>query len=324
MDVIKNRYKYIVLSLLIVLIGAAAAVFNTVKGNGVLNFDVEFTGGTELTVLTGDIPNSEIADVVKEITGQKSPKIQELIDTGAVSIRIQSVDSEMRTKLSQGLISELGLEDDAVLSVQDISGTISGEMQKASAIAILSACAAMLIYITIRFKNIKMGLSAILALCHDVLVMLAFYAVFRIPVNNSFIAAFLTVLGYSINATIVIFDRVRENKKIMEESTKEDIINTSINQTMRRSLYTSITTLLAIGAVYVFGVQSVKEFALPMMVGIISGAYSSVFISGSLWYMLTGGADGELIVEKEHVPEPGDMDYVGQEFSIEDFGEYED
>ena len=176
-----------------------------------------------------------------------------------------------------------------MLNVHDISGTISGEMQKTAAVAVLIACVAMLIYITIRFMDFKMGLSSILALVHDVLIMLAFYAIFRVPVNNSFIAALLTVLGYSINATIVIFDRIRENKKLMRRVTTQEIINTSVMQTMRRSIYTSLTTLFAIGAVYVFGVQSVREFALPMMVGIISGAYSSVFLSGSFWYTFIGG-----------------------------------
>ena len=133
-----------------------------------------------------------------------------------------------------------------------------------------------------------MGVSAILALLHDVFIMLAFYAVFRIPVNNSFIAALLTVLGYSINATIVIFDRIRENSRKMDRDSTQKIIDTSIFQTMRRSVYTSLTTLFAIGAVFVFGVDSVREFALPMMVGIISGAYSSVCLSGSLWYAFLG------------------------------------
>ena len=261
---------------------------NQAKGNGIFNFDIEFTGGTEMTVHMGDVPNDEIVQVVKDVTGQSNPQVQKLIGTENVTIKTQSMDSETRTELSKALKEKFSLTDDAILSVQDISGTISGEMQKTAAVAVIIACVAMLIYITIRFMDLKMGVSSILALVHDVLIMLAFYAIFRIPVNNSFIAALLTVLGYSINATIVIFDRVRENKKLMGRSSTEEIINTSLYQTMRRSIYTSLTTLFAIGAVYVFGVQSVKEFALPMMVGIISGAYSSVFLSGSIWYTLTG------------------------------------
>lgn len=288
MNIVKNRFKFFAISVILIICGIAAMVFNQAKGNGIFNFDIEFTGGTEMTVHMGDVPNDDIVQVVKDVTGQSNPQVQKLIGTENVTIKTQSMDSETRTELSNALKEKFSLTDDAILSVQDISGTISGEMQKTAAVAVIIACIAMLIYITIRFMDLKMGVSSILALVHDVLIMLAFYAIFRIPVNNSFIAALLTVLGYSINATIVIFDRVRENKKLMGRSTTEEIINTSLYQTMRRSIYTSLTTLFAIGAVYVFGVQSVKEFALPMMVGIISGAYSSVFLSGSIWYTLTG------------------------------------
>ena len=288
MNIVKNRFKFFAISVILIICGIAAMAFNQAKGNGIFNFDIEFTGGTEMTVHMGDVPNDEIVQVVKDVTGQSNPQVQKLIGTENVTIKTQSMDSETRTELSNALKEKFSLTDDAILSVQDISGTISGEMQKTAAVAVIIACIAMLIYITIRFMDLKMGVSSILALVHDVLIMLAFYAIFRIPVNNSFIAALLTVLGYSINATIVIFDRVRENKKLMGRSSTEEIINTSLYQTMRRSIYTSLTTLFAIGAVYVFGVQSVKEFALPMMVGIISGAYSSVFLSGSIWYTLTG------------------------------------
>lgn len=288
MNIVKNRFKFFAISVILIICGIAAMALNQAKGNGIFNFDIEFTGGTEMTVHMGDVPNDEIVQVVKDVTGQSNPQVQKLIGTENVTIKTQSMDSETRTELSKALKEKFSLTDDAILSVQDISGTISGEMQKTAAVAVIIACVAMLIYITIRFMDLKMGVSSILALVHDVLIMLAFYAIFRIPVNNSFIAALLTVLGYSINATIVIFDRVRENKKLMGRSSTEEIINTSLYQTMRRSIYTSLTTLFAIGAVYVFGVQSVKEFALPMMVGIISGAYSSVFLSGSIWYTLTG------------------------------------
>lgn len=288
MNIVKNRFKFFALSVILIICGIAAMAFNQAKGSGILNFDIEFTGGTEMTVQIGDVPNEEIVQAVKDVTGQSNPQIEKLLGTENVTIKTQSMDSETRTALSNALKEKFSLTDDSILSVQDISGTISGEMQKTAAVAVVIACAAMLIYITIRFMDLKMGVSSILALVHDVLIMLAFYAIFRIPVNNSFIAALLTVLGYSINATIVIFDRVRENKKLMTHSDTEEIINTSLYQTMRRSVYTSLTTLFAIGAVYVFGVQSVKEFALPMMVGIISGAYSSVFLSGSIWYTLTG------------------------------------
>ena len=149
----------------------------------------------------------------------------------------------------------------------------------------------MLVYISIRFRDLRAGGSAILALIHDVLGVLAAYAVFRIPVNNTFIAVLLTILGYSINSTIVIFDRIRENKENYSPAEAAEKIDKSISQTLSRSINTSLTTLFTVGAIYVLGVPSIKEFALPMMVGIIAGAYSSICISGSVWYTLLPKAE---------------------------------
>lgn len=288
-SIVKNRMKFIAVSVIIIVCGIAAMAYNGAKGNGIFNFDIEFTGGTAITVDMGkEFDNDELAAVCADVTGQKNPQIQKILGTNEASIKLQSIDGDTRTKLSKAIVDKFSLTDDSILSVQDISATVSGEMQKMAFIALLVSCAAMLIYITIRFKDFKTGLSSIFALLHDVLIMLSFYAIFRVPVNNAFIAALLTVVGYSINATIVIFDRIRENKGAIRYKTTEELVNLSIKQTLKRSIYTSLTTFLAIAAVYVFGVKSVKEFALPIMVGIISGTYSSVFLSGSFWYMLLG------------------------------------
>ena len=288
-SIVKNRMKFIAVSVIIIVCGIAAMAYNGAKGNGIFNFDIEFTGGTAVTVDMGkEFDNDELAAVCADVTGQKNPQIQKILGTNEASIKLQSIDGDTRTKLSKAMVDKFSLTDDSILSVQDISATVSGEMQKMAFIALLVSCAAMLIYITIRFKDFKTGLSSIFALLHDVLIMLSFYSIFRVPVNNAFIAALLTVVGYSINATIVIFDRIRENKGAIRYKTTEELVNLSIKQTLKRSIYTSLTTFLAIAAVYVFGVKSVKEFALPIMVGIISGTYSSVFLSGSFWYMLLG------------------------------------
>jgi preprotein translocase SecF subunit len=288
-DIVKNRKKFFALSIILIAIGFATMIFNGASGKGIFNFDIDFTGGTAIDVNFGkDVKNTDIAKVITDVTGQKNPQVQDVLGTDEETIKIQSVDSATRTKITDALKKNFNLTDDAILSVQDISGTVSGEMQKTAIIAVIIACIAMLIYITIRFKDFKMGVSSIMALVHDVCIMLAFYAVFRIPVNNSFIAALLTVLGYSINATIVVFDRVRENRGTARRMETSEIINHSVKQTLRRSIYTSLTTLFAIGAVYVFGVKSIREFALPMMVGIISGAYSSVLLAGSFWFTMLG------------------------------------
>ena len=160
----------------------------------------------------------------------------------------------------------------------------SGEMQQAAIKATLIACVAMLLYISLRFRDFRAGGSAIIALIHDVLIVLSAYALLRIPVNQSFIAVLLTILGYSVNSTIVIFDRIRENKSAFQTGHAAEKINKSVSQTLARSINTSLTTLFTIGAIYILGVQSIKEFSLPLIVGIVAGAYSSICISGSVWY----------------------------------------
>ena len=284
--IVKNKAKFFAVSIILIAIGIGTMGLNASKGKGALNYSIEFTGGTAMTVDMGQpFDNDAVAKTVTTVTGQSSPQIQKILGTNQVSIKIQSVDGETRTALSEAILKDFELPKGSILEVEDISGTVSGEMQKSSLIAMLVACVAMLIYISIRFHDYKMGLSAIIALLHDVLIMISFYAVLRIPVNSAFIAAILTVVGYSINSTIVIFDRVRENKDLIGRRSIPEVIDISVWQTMRRSVYTSLTTLFTIGALYVFGVQSVKEFALPIMVGIISGVYSSVFVSGSIWFM---------------------------------------
>ncbi len=287
LHIVKNKKKYFGLSLLLIVIGLCAMIYHGVRGDGFLNFDIEFTGGTAITLDMGaPFENDQVAAVITEVTGQKDPQIQKVLGTNEVSIKIQSVDSETRTQLLQVFQEVFGLTEDQILSMADTSATISSEMQKTSFVAVATACLVMLVYISIRFNDFRMGLSAVLALVHDVLIMLTFYALLWIPVDTAFIAAVLTVVGYSINATIVIFDRIRENKTLLPDLEVEERIDISVSQTMRRSVYTSLTTFFTIGALYVFGVQSVREFALPIMVGIISGVYSSVFLSSSVWYFL--------------------------------------
>ncbi len=285
MDIINNRKKFFAISLIIIVIGIATMIINSVSKKGALNYDVEFTGGTSMDIDIGkDFDNNDISDIISNITGQSAPQVQRVTGTNEVSIKMQSIDSETRTALIDAFKEVY--PDMEVHDIFDVGGTISNEMQRSALIAVLVACVAMLIYISIRFKDFRAGASAIFALIHDVLIVISFYAVLRIPVNNSFIAAILTVLGYSINATIVIFDRIRENKDNFRINETADKINKSVTQTLARSINTSLTTLFAIGAIYILGVQSIKEFALPLIIGIISGAYSSVFLAGAVWYML--------------------------------------
>lgn len=287
MNIVQNRKKFIAVSVIIILAGIVAMIVNGSSGKGVFNFDIEFTGGTSMELSIGqEFDNNEIIQIISDITGQKSPQVQKLGNSNDVSIKMQSIDGEKRTEIVEAIQEKYGITENPLLSSADISATVSGEMQKAAILAVIVSCVAMLIYISIRFKDFRAGASAIFALLHDVLIVITFYAILRIPVNNSFIAALLTILGYSINATIVIFDRVRENKDRFRKNQTVEKINKSINQTLARSINTSITTLFTITAIYILGVPSVKEFALPLIIGIISGAYSSIFLSGSFWYIL--------------------------------------
>ena len=263
---------------------------NEKAGKGALNWDVEFTGGTSMEIDMGEAYEAEMLEViVEEVTEQTAPQIQQVMGTNAAEIKLQHIDGITRTKLMQAIWEKYPSAE--LKEANDISGTVSREMQQAAIKATAIAAAAMLLYISARFRDLRAGGSAIIALVHDVLVVLAAYAVFRIPVNNTFIAVLLTILGYSINSTIVIFDRVRENKEKYSPAETAEKIDKSISQTLSRSINTSLTTLFTVGAIYVLGVPSIKEFALPMMVGIIAGAYSSICISGSVWYTLLPKAE---------------------------------
>ena len=281
MKIIENRKIFFAVSVVLICIGLAA--LNANAGRGALNWDVEFTGGTSMELdMGGAFENDTLEDIVREVTGQTSPQIQQVIGTNSVGIKLQSIDSEMRVALMDAVTKTY--PDAELTEANDISGTVSGEMQQAAIKATLIACVAMLLYISLRFRDFRAGGSAIIALIHDVLIVLSAYALLRIPVNQSFIAVLLTILGYSVNSTIVIFDRIRENKSAFQTGHAAEKINKSVSQTLARSINTSLTTLFTIGAIYILGVQSIKEFSLPLIVGIVAGAYSSICISGSVWY----------------------------------------
>lgn len=285
MKIVENRKKFFAASLIVIIIGFAAMIFNAQAGRGAFQYDVEFTGGTSFDLDLGqEYEQEDLQKLITDVTGQDSPQIQQVIGTNEVTVKIQSIDSATRETLTNAILEAY---PNAVMGeVNDVSGTVSHEMQTAAIKATLIAAVAMLLYISLRFHDFRAGGSAIIALLHDVLIVLTAYAVFRIPVNNTFIVVLLTILGYSINATIVIFDRIRENKSVFHANQTAEKINKSISQTLARSINTSLTTFFTVGAIYVLGVPALKEFALPMMIGILAGAYSSVCISGSVWYVL--------------------------------------
>lgn len=232
---------------------------------------------------TYNFSEDEIRKTVDAVANVKASSVVKSED-GFV-IKTNELDAKQASDVKQALADKFGAIK--VISEDKVSATVGSELLGSSLQALLIAAVLMLIYISFRFELLS-GLSAVLALIHDVLVMLSMYAIFRLPVNTSFIAAMLTIIGYSINATIVIFDRVRENTKYLKKETFSNIVNTSIWQSMGRSVNTSVTTLITIVMVYILGVTSVREFALPIIIGIVCGTYSSIFLAGSFWCLLRG------------------------------------
>ncbi len=288
MKFIENRKKFFILSAVVILIGLLTMIYNAASQKGAFNQDIEFTGGSIVQIniersLNSDVKN-EIRAIVAEVTGDTAPRIAAAGDTGVI-ITMKRTDVEARRKLFTTIKEKYNFQDEIPLADTDVSASISNEIKLGALQAVVVGIILILIYITYRFKDFRFGASAVIALVHDVLIMLTVYAVFRIPLNNSFIAGMLTIIGYSINDTIIVFDRIRENKGKMHADDSE-IIDQSINQTLGRSINTSITTLIMIVLLYFIGVESVKQFAFPLIVGVLAGTYSSIFVASPLWYEL--------------------------------------
>ena len=263
------------------------------KGSGALNYGLDFMGGTSTTADFGkdmsieDIEN-DIVPYVEKVTGDSDVQATKVEGTTQVTIKTRTLSLDERQELEDTLAENCDVDASTITS-QSISSTISGEMRSDALKAVIVSCIFMLLYIWFRFKDIRFAASAILALVHDVLVVITVYALVRISVGSTFIACVLTIVGYSINDTIVIFDRIRENLALesgRRDTDLKEVVNKSITQTLSRSINTSLTTFIMVAALYVFGVSSVKEFALPLMAGILCGTYSSVCITGSLWLVL--------------------------------------
>ena len=278
-------------SLAVIAAGLILMGVNAGAGKGALEYSLEFQGGTSTTVefaedMTIEEIDAQVVPVVSEVMGDNDIQTQKVAGTNQVIIKTKELDLAGREALNEKLAESFGV-DKATIMAENISGAISKEVKNDAIVAVIIATVCMLIYIWVRFKDVRFATSAVAALLHDVLVVLAFYAAARVSVGNTFIACMLTIVGYSINATIVIFDRIRENMADMKKKdTLEHVVNASITQTLTRSIYTSLTTFVMVAVLYVLGVASIKEFALPLMVGIVCGAYSSVCITGALWYMM--------------------------------------
>ena len=286
----KKNICFIVSLVLIIAGPVTMGVFSSSEGKA-LNYSLEFMGGTSTNVTfnedmsIADI-DSKVKPVVQGVTGDADIQTQKVSGTNQVIIKTRELTLDERQSLNEALKESFDV-DESLITAESISSTVSNEMRSDAVVAVIVATICMLLYIWFRFKDVRFATSAVAALVHDVLVVLAFYAVSRISIGNTFIACMLTIVGYSINATIVIFDRIRENLKVMSKKTElSEVVNASITQTLTRSIYTSFTTFVMIAVLYVLGVPSIREFALPLIVGVVCGGYSSVCITGALWYVM--------------------------------------
>ena len=279
---IENRKKFYALSLAVILIGVAAFAF---KG---FNYGIDFTGGTMMQLEMGEkVDIDEVKDVIKDYDLNPTIVYAGEGNTQIVIRTIKDLKSAERMEVIDTIAEKYGIGEEDVLASEEFGPTVGKDLRTNAIKSILIAAVCMLIYIRFRFKNWQYGLAAVAGLAHDVLVALALYAVFRITINNPFIAGILTVVGYSINDTIVIFDRIRENSKFFKRKQAVELIDTSINQTLSRSIMTSLTTLVVMIPLFIMASSELRSFLIPLMIGVFTGTYSSIFLCSPVFYELT-------------------------------------
>lgn len=291
-DFLGKRGIFFGASLAIVAAGFVGMGIHNASGDKILNYSLDFVGGTSTTVTFNENYSiseidKNVVPVIEKVTGDGNVQTQKIEGTNQVVIKTRSLELKEREALNQALEDKFQVEEKNIIA-ENISSTVSSEMKSDALWAVVIATACMLIYIWFRFKDLRFAGSAVIALVHDVLIVLGFYAIARVSVGNTFIACMLTIVGYSINATIVIFDRIRENLggvRNQDKETLREVANRSITQTLSRSINTSLTTFIMVFILFILGVTSIQEFALPLMVGIICGAYSSVCVTGALWFV---------------------------------------
>ena len=278
LKLVERAKYYCILPVVIIILGITFLV----AGGGFVQ-DVDFAGGMTMYVEMGkDVDFDEVSKVVKGASDSISSAKVLKSDGTQIIIQTPPIERDVRNKIVEALKEEFKIDDAAILQVEDVTATMGAELRGQALKAAVIAVLLMLVYISIRFEFFT-GASAVICLIHDVLIMLSFYAIFKIPMNANFIAAMLTIIGYSINNTIVVFDRVRENMGKVKKSDLKGLINTSVTQTLRRSFFTTLTTIIPVVLLYILGVDSIKEFALPLIVGLLAGTYSSILLAGPIW-----------------------------------------
>ena len=304
-----KKALWFAISAVVIVIGVGSMFMNKSSIGGAFNYGLDFKGGTSTNVtfnedLSLERISAEVVPVVEEITGNAGTQTQKVAGTTEVIIKTRTLSVEERQALDAALVENFGVDENKIIA-ESISGAISDEMKKDAFVATGIATVCMLIYIWVRFKNISFAASAVLALVHDVAVVLACYAIAKWSMGSTAIACLLTIVGYSINATIVIFDRIREHIQMEQKqygmlaSDLKDVVNLSITETFTRSLNTSLTTFVMVLILYILGVSSIREFSLPLMAGILCGTYSSICLTGAMFYLMSKNQNFEVKKEEE-------------------------
>ncbi|HZK57403.1 MAG TPA: protein translocase subunit SecF [Clostridia bacterium] len=289
MNIVQNRKIWFSISGVVLIVGL---VLGLIRG---VNVGIDFTGGTLMEIeLHKYIPTKEIREITDKY--DKGANISMLgTDKTTVQIRMnEDFNNEERKEIFGEFQAKYDLNEEDLLRADQFGPSVGKEITKKALLAIVISVIGMLVYITFRFE-FSFAISAIIALTHDVLIVLSMYSILQVPINSSFVAAVLTILGYSINDTIVIFDRIRENSKFTKKIDYVKIANESIAQSLTRSINTSLTTLITLLALYVLGVEQIREFALPLIVGVVAGTYSSIFIASPLWVMIKQSRKGKKV-----------------------------
>lgn len=285
----KHFKVFAIISAVLIAAGLVGLILSLCGVSNVFNFDIDFVGGTTFEFQLDRTADKAVTDHVAELYEQAlGKKPSSVTSTGETGVRIKALeltDAEVET-VRDAVVQAYGVDVEKGYQVERVSASVGKDLTRSAFLASGVAVLLILLYIAIRFE-FRSGIAAVIALIHDLLVMLSVYVIFRIPFNINFIAAALTILGYSINATIVVFDRVRENRKTMKTGSFAVIVDTSIWDTMSRSINTTVTTLIVMLMLLIFGVSSIRNFALPICVGVLCGCYSSVCISGPLWNLLS-------------------------------------
>ena len=279
----KRKFAY-ALSIIVIIAGIVSLF---VQG---LNFGVDFTGGTVYQIQFED--EKDIADLRSELgdMGYDGAQIQQL-QNGAFQIRTDFMDQSAQDDFTSQLTDAAGSFE--VLSANAVGPSIGQEILLSGVLALVVAVVLMIVYITVRFQW-RFALAGNLALFHDILITVGIFSIFQLEVNSNFVAAILTIFGYSINDTIVVFDRIRERLGAVKRDDLAQTVNCGIQSTLRRSLFTSLTTLIPIVCVFFFGGETTKLFVLALIIGIVSGTYSSIFVASPLWYDMSMTGRGAL------------------------------